>query len=77
MEYGMGDWLFLGGGEDKLLMLYNLSSFLNGLFEVLIWKLSRLIAFSLTIAFFGPLYYPFAGFPMSGQGKGEEDGLVS
>lgn len=36
MEYGMGDWLFLGDGEDKLLMLYNLSSLLNGLFEVLI-----------------------------------------
>lgn len=76
MEYGMEDWLFWGK-KDILLMLHNLSSLLNGLFEALIWKLSKLVAFSLTIAFVGLLYYPFAGFPISGQGKGEEDGLVS
>lgn len=83
MEYGIEDfgYLAVGGGDgergDILLILSNLSSLLKRLFEVLISKLSKLVAFSLTIAFFGLLYYPFAGLLMTRQGKGEEDGLVS
>lgn len=83
MEYGMEDFGYFGVGggverRDIHLILSNLSSLLKRLFEVLISKLSKLVAFSLTIAFFGLLlYYPFAGLLMTRQGKGEEDGLVS
>lgn len=65
-EWGEG-W----GRRDILLILSNLSSLLKRLFEVLISKLSKLVAFSLTIAFFGLLYCPFAGLLMTRQGKGE------
>lgn len=61
--------------RDILLILSNLFSLLKRLFEVLISTLSKLVAFSLTIAFFGLLYYPFAGLRMTRQGKGEDDGL--